>query len=59
MLLAADAHIGTSNLDYQMREYVFKRRADGKLYIYVKQFIRLYIYLVLTSSIPPFSRFPL
>lgn len=29
MLLAADGHIGTSNLDYQMREYVFKRRADG------------------------------
>lgn len=29
MLLAAEAHLGTSNLDNQMREYVFKRRPDG------------------------------
>jgi len=29
MLLAAEGHIGTSNLDNQMREYVFRRRPDG------------------------------
>jgi small subunit ribosomal protein SAe len=28
-LLAADAHLGTKNMDYNMRRYVYKRRADG------------------------------
>ena len=28
-LLAAEAHIGTNNLDNHMRQYVFKRRSDG------------------------------
>ena len=28
-MLAASAHIGTNNLDYQMDTYVYKRRADG------------------------------
>ena len=29
MLLAAQAHIGTKNSDYQMRNYIWKRRGDG------------------------------
>jgi len=29
LLVAAEAHIGTKNLDHQMDEYVFKRRSDG------------------------------
>ncbi|KAL6567834.1 hypothetical protein OROGR_001502 [Orobanche gracilis] len=29
MLLAAEAHLGTKNCDYQMERYVFKRRNDG------------------------------
>ncbi|KAL6547366.1 hypothetical protein OROMI_023087 [Orobanche minor] len=29
MLLAAQAHLGTKNCDYQMERYVFKRRNDG------------------------------
>ncbi|KAI3912865.1 hypothetical protein MKW98_012807 [Papaver atlanticum] len=29
MLLAADAHLGTKNVNFQMERYVFKRRADG------------------------------
>lgn len=28
-LLAANAHIGTTNLDFQMEQYVYKRRNDG------------------------------
>ena len=28
-LLAAQAHIGTNNLENHMRQYVFKRRSDG------------------------------
>lgn len=29
MLLAAQAHLGTKNCDYQMERYVFRRRKDG------------------------------
>ncbi|OVA01990.1 Ribosomal protein S2 [Macleaya cordata] len=29
MLLAADAHLGTKNCNFQMERYVFKRRTDG------------------------------
>ncbi|MCL7037715.1 hypothetical protein MKW94_006004 [Papaver nudicaule] len=29
MLLAADAHLGTKNVNFQMERYVFKRRNDG------------------------------
>ncbi|KAI3855771.1 hypothetical protein MKX03_033451 [Papaver bracteatum] len=29
MLLAADAHLGTKNVNFQMERYVFKRRPDG------------------------------
>lgn len=30
-MLAANIHIGTNNLDFQMENYVYKRRADGNL----------------------------
>lgn len=29
LLLAADAHLGTKNCDFQMERYVYKRRSDG------------------------------
>lgn len=29
-LLASATHIGATNLDFQMEQYVFKRRGDGK-----------------------------
>ena len=29
-LLAAGVHLGSSNVDYQMESYVFKRKPDGK-----------------------------
>ena len=29
MLLAAQAHLGTKNCDFQMERYVFRRRNDG------------------------------
>lgn len=28
-MLAAEVHIGTTNSDFKMREYIFKRRSDG------------------------------
>nr|AEE62154.1 unknown [Dendroctonus ponderosae] len=28
-MLAASAHLGTTNVDYQMEQYVYKRRSDG------------------------------
>uniref|UniRef100_A0A914RAH1 40S ribosomal protein SA n=1 Tax=Parascaris equorum TaxID=6256 RepID=A0A914RAH1_PAREQ len=30
-LLACQTHIGASNCDFQMEQYVWKRRADGRL----------------------------
>lgn len=29
-MLAASSHIGTSNVDFQMEQYVYKRRPDGQ-----------------------------
>lgn len=29
-MLAANVHIGSRNLDFQMEKYIFKRRADGE-----------------------------
>ena len=29
--LACATHVGTANLDFQMKQYVFKRKPDGKL----------------------------
>lgn len=29
--LAAKTHVGTTNLDFQMKEYCFKRRSDGEV----------------------------
>lgn len=34
-LLASSTHIGATNLDFQMEQYVFKRRSDGELLFYV------------------------
>lgn len=30
-ILVANAHLGSQNLNFQMEQYVFKRRRDGKL----------------------------
>ena len=29
-ILAANAHLGSTNVNYQMQQYIFKRRADGR-----------------------------
>lgn len=29
-MLAAGVHLGAQNVDFQMEQYVYKRRADGK-----------------------------
>ena len=31
--LAASAHLGSSNVDFQMLQYVFKRKPDGECLI--------------------------
>jgi len=36
-ILAANAHVGSTNVNYQMQQYVFKRRADGTHIINVKK----------------------
>lgn len=30
-LLVAGSHLGDSNVDFQMEQYVYKKKADGKL----------------------------
>lgn len=30
-MLAATTHIGSENADFQMAQYIFKRRTDGKI----------------------------
>jgi small subunit ribosomal protein SAe len=30
-ILVANAHLGAANLNYQMEQYVYKRKSDGKL----------------------------
>lgn len=39
MLLAADAHLGTKNCDFQMERYVWKRRSDGMFPILLLCFV--------------------
>jgi len=36
-ILAANAHVGSANINYQMEQYVFKTRADGTNIINVKK----------------------
>lgn len=36
-ILASNAHIGSPNVGYQMRQYVYKRRSDGTYIINVKK----------------------
>jgi len=36
-LLAAQAHIGSTNVNYQMQQYIYKRRADGVHIINMKK----------------------
>lgn len=31
-LLAAGVHLGASNVDFQMENYVYKRKTDGKIW---------------------------
>lgn len=43
-ILACGSHIGSSQVDFQMEQYVYKRRPDGKI---------ITSYLVLLSSCHP------
>lgn len=33
--LAASTHLGSSNMNFQMEQYVFKRRQDGKHFFFL------------------------
>lgn len=37
-MLCAGTHIGTENVDYQMEQYVYKRRSDGEYLIVLANF---------------------
>lgn len=34
-MLGAQTHIGSENSDYQMEQYVYKRRNDGEIFVLV------------------------
>ena len=34
--LACGTHIGTGNLDFQMEQYIFKRKSDG-MFLYLSE----------------------
>ena len=38
-MLAATTHLGSENTDFQMQQYVYKRRSDGKLEVYLFRII--------------------
>ena len=43
MMLAAEVHLGTKNIDFQMERYVFKRRNDGMLFLSLSLSLRFYL----------------
>ncbi|KAG9154947.1 hypothetical protein Leryth_012140 [Lithospermum erythrorhizon] len=48
MMLAAEAHLGTKNCDFQMERYVFKRRNDG---IYIINLGKTYEKLMMAARV--------
>lgn len=38
--LACATHVGTANLDFQMKQYVYKRKPDGKLTVPIKFYLK-------------------
>ncbi len=39
-MLAATTHLGSDNTDFQMQQYIYKRRSDGN-FIYLKIYINI------------------
>ena len=37
--LVCGTHLGATNLDFQMEQYVYKRKADGKNYLTVGEYV--------------------
>lgn len=50
-MLTACTHIGSDNVDYQMEQYVYKRRPDGK-----NMFINEHRYKIYRNHIPMLMR---
>lgn len=51
-MLSATTHIGSDNVGFQMEQYVYKRRADGKFLIcwYIYYYIHLLIFLAVAQK---------
>ena len=47
-LLVCESHVGTKTLDYQMENYVWKRRADGWIFISVTYYGMFKVLISLT-----------
>ena len=45
-MLSATTHIGTTNCDFQMEHYVYKRRNDGVFIINIRKVICLFVFLI-------------
>ena len=45
-MLSACTHIGSENVDYQMEQYVYKRRQDGKMILKLFWMCRKHIHNV-------------
>ena len=41
-MIAANAHIGSNNCDFQMLQYVYKQRSDGPFIINLRKVCRYY-----------------
>ncbi|KAJ8979319.1 hypothetical protein NQ317_006932 [Molorchus minor] len=40
-MLAASTHLGTTNVDFQMEQYMYKRRSDGKLLLAARAIVAI------------------
>lgn len=48
--LAAGTHLGGTNLDFQMEQYVYKRKSDGKYPLQTRVIWLRYAFMVLYQS---------
>ena len=43
-MLAASTHLGSENVNFQMEQYVYKRRVDGKYRLVIILQVQVHIY---------------
>lgn len=54
-MLAAGTHLGAENVNFQMEQYVYKKRVDGTFILHKRYFINLvnYSFLIILFSFLP------